>query len=305
MFKQYNKRPPGEKPPAAYAEYLKLPRNPAVRNQFLDKHPEVGRWISLGPVANMPPHIRYMVQNIMVKYGKWEGEILSDDAVIDLSFAREQLARWNRRGDMTKPATYDIWLNMPTGVAKAEYLKKHPEIERWLQLGPMANMPEAYRDVVRDIMVRYGEWTQEGEDGLGKVISDYYATPAYAREQYLEKHPELTAYWAAIRSPEQKRVAAMVDQYFSIQDPNTRRAFLIIHPELRQHFVDSRNRRYENFLNQVAQYMGANPEMFERYLERQEDVMNDLLVRYAEPPLLREVPRLTDAKVSDRARNRG
>lgn len=304
MFKQYSKRAEGAKAPAGYAEYLALPANYAVRNQFLEKHPDVAKWISMGPMANMPAHVRFMVQNIMIKNGKWEGEITSDTEINDIAFAREQLKRWNLRGTMARPLAYDTWLQMPSGVAKAQYLDAHPEIQEWLKLGPMSNMPDAYQDVVRDIMVRYGEWTQE-TDGLGKVIQDYYATPGYAREQYLEKHPELVAYWNAIRSPEEARMSAMVDQYFSIQDPNSKHAFLIIHPELKQHFIDARTKRYEKFLTHVAIYMGGHPDMFERYLERQEDVLNDLLLRYATPPLLREVAPLRDAKVKDRQRIRG
>lgn len=304
MFKQYTKRGEGAKAPAAYAEYLKLPANPAVRNQFLDAHPEVGEWIALGPMANMPAHVRFMVQNIMIKNGKWDGEIMSDSEINDLAFADQQLKLWNRRGDMTKPQTYDIWLAMPSGVEKAQYLKAHPEIGDWLRLGPMANMPDAYQDVVRDIMTRYGKWTQ-ATDGLGLVISGYYKTPGHAREQYLEDHPELVAYWNAIRSPEDQKRAAMVDQYFSIQDPTARQTYLIMHPELKDYFVESRTKRYEKFLTQVAVYMGQNPEMFEAYLDRQEDILNDLLLRYAEPPLLRELTPLRDAQTSERARQRG
>lgn len=304
LFKQYNKRPEGAEPPPAYAEYLLLPKNPAVRNQFLDQHPEVGEWISLGPMANMPTHLRFIVQNIMVKHGKWEGEIIGDREATDISFARDALARWNRRGTMQRPLAYDTWLQMPTGAAKAKFLDQHPEVQNWLRLGPMSNMPDAYQDVVRDIMMRYGEWTQDTSP-LGQVIKEYYSTPSYAREQYLEEHPELVSYWSAIRTPEEKKMAQKVDQYFSIQDPTARRAFLLIHQDVKDHFVESRSRRYEKFLTQVAVYMGANPELFTAYLERQEDILNDLMLRYAQPTLLREVAPLRDAKPTNRQRRRG
>lgn len=177
MFKEYSTRPAGATPPAAYAGYLALPRNPAVRSQYVKAHPEVGAWLKSGPMANMPPLVRMTVANIMVKHGKWDGEEKSVEEITELSFAREQLSRWNRRtGD--RPPVYDYWVNLPTGPDKALFLREHPEIGEWLRLGPMANMPEEYRDVVRDIMQRYGEWTA-GQDPLGKTIADYYKVPSY------------------------------------------------------------------------------------------------------------------------------
>ena len=306
MFEQYTKRPKGAKPPAAYAEFLKLPANPVVRNAFLEKHPEVAKWIADGPMANMPEYMRFVVQNIMIKHGVWEGEEVSDAEITDLAWAREQFKRWDRRGDMKEPAAYQKWLAMPTGAAKIEYLNKHPEIKRWLELGPMRSMPDAYQDVVRDIMIRYQQWTDDN-DPMSLLIQGYYRTPEHGRAQYLEKHPELADYWAAISGPEDKRLAAMLDQYWSIKDPYARTMFTAMHPEVKEYFVTKANERYEKFLMQVAQYMGQNPSMFNEYLERQEEVLYDLLSRYATPALTRESRGLSDAslKTSKRARRRG
>lgn len=300
MFKQYNQRG-DRKEPKAYKEYLALPNNPAVRSAFLKEHPEVAEWIKLGPMANMPEVLRFIVANIMVKYGRWQGELRTMQEITDLAFAREQLARWSRRGDRERPAAYDIWIQMPSGPEKAAFLKAHPEVQEWIRLGPMANMPDEYRDVVRDIMVRYGEWTEK-VDPLSEVISAYYRTPGYARQKFLEEHPELVEYWAATRSPEEQAIYALADQYFAIQDPGARRAFLAAHPELQDHFLVSRQKRYERFLNRVAMFMGSNPELFQQYLERQTDILGELLQRFSEPPMLREVPRVR--QVAPTGRNR-
>lgn len=83
--------------------------------------------------------------------------------------------------------------------------------------------------------------------------------------------------------------------YFQIQDAGAKRLFLAEHPELQQHFLDARTNRYNTFLNQVAAYMGANPSLFDEYLQRQNDVLAELLRRYAQPNLIREVqPRAED-----------
>lgn len=300
MFKQYDKRG-GAGEPAGYQAYLNLPNDPVIRGDFLDKNPSVANYIKLGPMANMPPLYRYMVADIMVRYGRWEGESRTITEVTELAFAREQLARWNMRGDRQRPATYDTWLAMPTGIEKAEYLRLHPEIGEWLKLGPMSNMPDEYQDVVRDIMQRYGEWT-EGTDPLAVVIQGYYDTPTYARQQYLEQHPELAAYWAALRGPEEERIFQLSQRYFSLP-PSGRRLFMAAHPELGDYFIQQRTKRYERFLNRVAMYMGENPQLFTEYLERQEDVLGELLQKFGEGALLPEVPRLRDENAEQRTRS--
>jgi hypothetical protein len=173
-----------------------------------------------------------------------------------------------------------------------------------LQLGPMANMPDEYQDVVRDIMTRYGKWT-ERQDPLGQTIAEFYRTPQYARDAFLEQHPELLEYWSATRSPEENRMYALADQYFSISDAVAKRLFLSSHPELQQFFVEQRTRRYERFLNKVAFYLGQNPEVFTEYLERQEDILAEMLNQYSEPALVREVPRLTQAEAKKPSRTEG
>lgn len=292
LFAEYNKRPKGAKPPAGYQEYLALPKNPAVRSQYLKAHPAVAAWIKAGPMANMPEVLRQVVANLMIKNGKWDGELKTWEEVADLSFAREQLKRFSQREGATKPDTYDLWVNMPSGVEKAIYLKEHPEVQDWIRKGPMSNMPEEYRDVVRDIMTRYGEWTSR-QDPLGDTINGYYKVPSFARKAYLEQHPELVAYWAALRSPEENAVHALADQYYAMPEPGARRLFLAAHPELQQFFMEARRKRYEKFLNKVAQFMGQNPALFKEYLDRQEDILAEMLRRFAEPNLVREVPKLT------------
>lgn len=293
MFKEYNRRTGTE--PAAYKEYLALPNNPAVKAAFLKAHPDVQAWVKAGPMANMPPALRFIVANIMVKYGKWEGEERSWQELTDLSFAQEQLARWNRRGDRIKPETYDIWRAMPSGPDKAAYLKAHPEVTEWIRLGPMANMPDEYQDVVRDIMNRYGEWSSDN-DPLSATITEYYSLPPHAREVFLEEHPELVAYWAATRSPEDQALYNLADQYFAIQDVGAKRMFLAAHPELSDFFIVQRTKRYNRFLARVAVELGQNPDLFNEYLERQEDILAELLRKFAEPVIVRELKPQTDKR---------
>jgi len=292
MFKEYNKRPDGAKAPAGYAAYLALPRDPAVRSQYLKANPAVAAWVKSGPMQNMPPVIQALVANIMIKNGKWEGELKGIDEITDVSFAREQLKRWTKREGVARPDTYDAWVNMPSGVDKALFLKDHPEVQNWIKLGPMANMPEEYRDVVRDIMQRYGEWTSK-QDPLGETVAGYYKVPGPYRKKYLEDHPELIAYWAATRSPAEQAMSALTDQYYSLPAQGARRLFLAANPELQAHFLEARTKRYEKFLNKVAQYMGKNPELFEDYLQRQEDILAEMLRRFGEPNLVSETRGVT------------
>lgn len=277
------------KRPVAYDAYLKLPANLAVRNQFLDAHPDVSAYIKAGPFGFMPDPVRDQVSSILTMYGKDAVNMGVADYTqnVNVGWAEQQMSAWNRRGSATKPSTYDLWVNMPTGVAKATYLKQHPEIQDWIKLGPMANMPDEYKQVVADIMTRYGEWTQNN-DPLGQTITQYFATPGYARSDFLTKHPELEAYWAVTDDSQEKAMSDLQNQYFNIQDVGAKQGFLAAHPELQQHFIDARTKRYEQFLNQVAVYMGANPELFTQYLDRQTDVMAELLRKFAQPNVIRE-----------------
>lgn len=287
LMSQANKRPKGAKAPAAYDEYKLIPvSNSAARSRFLKDHPEVAEWIKLGPFANMSEIDRLIVTNILVKSGKWEGDVMDDTEITNLAWAREQLKTWSRR-TTPRPENYDIWLNMPTGPEKAAYLEQHPEVQQWIAAGPMVNMPEAYKEVVRDIMIRYGEWSAS-TDPLGEIISGFYATPASRRQKYLDDHPELKSYWKAIRTPEEQRMADLTERYFSFPDGTARKIFLNAYPELQQYFVDSRIKRYENFLAKVAQYMGANPEVFTNYLDKQQALLSELIGRFGSPSLVRE-----------------
>ena len=302
QMKKYSKRG-GMAKPAGYDAYLAIGNNPAARNQYLEDHPDVAAYVKAGPMSNMPPVIAMMVQQTMIENGKWEGEPMDMGQLTDIAFAREQLQRYNKRTGPA-PATYDLWLNMPTGQAKADYILQHPEIKAWLQLGPMANMPEMYRDVVRDIMYRYHEWTASS-DGMGDVLSGYYRTPTYARTQYLAQHPELAAYWQATRSPQDEAMGQLVDSYYATPDPGAKAAMLAAHPELKQYFMDSRTRRYERFLNQVAQYMGGNPDLFQHYLDDQNRIMGDLLNKFAVPNLAREEHWMKPTKASTKSAEGG
>ncbi len=302
MMKQYSKRS-GMAKPAGYAEYLALGNNPALKAQYLEAHADVAAYVAAGPMANMPPVIQMMVANIMIESGKWDGETMDINQLTDISFAREQLERYNRRTGPA-PSTYDQWLNMPSGQAKADFIKDHPEIKLWIQQGPMANMPEAYRDVVRDIMYRYHEWTAS-TDGMGQVLSEYYRTPSYARQDFLLKHPELAAYWAAQRNPADEAMGNLVDAYFANPDAGAKAGMLAANPLLKQYLLDSRTRRYERFLNQVAQFMGQNPEMFQSYLEDQTSILKNLLDKFAEPNLAREEHWLRPVKARTRSAEGG
>lgn len=288
MFKQYSKRAQGAKPPAAYAQYLALPNNRALRIAFLNEHPEVREWLALGPMANMPPMIRNLVAHIMIKHGRWEGDARTIDELTEISFAQQQLEKWTRRKPGERaPATFDKWLNMPTGVGKAAYLKAHPEIQDWLSRGPMSNMPDSVKEVVREIMLGYGLWG-EREDPLSKLISEYMQLPSSAKGPFLEKHPELVEYWRALRPPEERPLFDLANRYFALPDAQSKRFFLESHPELKDYFVRERERRYERFLNRVSFYLGTNPELVTSYLDQQTRILSSLLARFGESPLLPE-----------------
>ena len=83
-------------------------------------------------------------------------------------------------------------------------------------------------------------------------------------------------------------MADLTERYFALQDGTARKIFLSAYPELKQYFVDSRLKRYENFLAKVAQYMGANPDVFNDYVERQQVILTELIKRFGTPSLIRE-----------------
>jgi hypothetical protein len=288
MFNQYSKRPRGARPPAAYKQYLSLPDNRAVRFAFLQQHPEVQRWLQLGPMAQMPVLLRNLVANIMIKHGKWQGEGRTIDEITEVSFAQLQLQKWTkRRPGERPPATFDLWLNMPTGPGKAAYLRKHPEIQDWLSRGPMSNMPDNLKDVVREILVNYGVFTEKS-DPLSKLIGEYSKLPASAKAVFLAQHPELVEYWRALRPPEERPLFDLASRYFAIDDTAAKRMFLEVHPELKDYFIRERERRYERFLNRVSFYLGANPELINGYLSEQTRILSALLDKFGERPLLPE-----------------
>ncbi len=331
----------GRPVPKGLKNYLRLAPNSVTRAQYLDPKgrfydPELADYIKNGPWAKMPNHIKYQVKDILTGVLEWQVRTGMDNLLEgdtgettksggssrrsggkrysyrryrsnpEISFAYEMLRRYNMRAGMSKPPTYDLWLNMPSGEAKAQYLRDHPEIRDWLKRGPMANMPEAYREVIRDIMFRYGKWTEK-TDPLSVTIRNYYQTPGYAREQYLIEHPELLEYWKASRTPEEQAMYDKADQYYALTDTNARRMYLAANPDLQQWFIDRRTARYERFLAQVASFMGQNPMMFQAYLERQEDILNELLHRFGEWVQMQEMPKLPpeEAVKAKKSRNRG
>ena len=288
MFKQYSRRGNMAKPATELEEFNRLKNNPVLRQQYLKSHPRLQAWFKAGPMANMPPAVAEVVRFVMTKYGRWEdtdpGGPASWDDVSELGFAKTMLAKYNRRkGDA--PATYELWLKMPTGKAKADYLKQHPEIEDWLQAGPMANMPEEYQDVVRDIMERFGEWDAR-TDPLSLLIEKYYQLPSYAHQAFLEQHPELMAYWRAVRSPHEQVLFDLAQNYFAITEPSMKQEFLKAHPELGEYFANERKRRYEKFLRRVAQYLGSYPETAQAYIENQTRYIREMFERFGERPLV-------------------
>jgi hypothetical protein len=239
------------------------------------------------------------------------GGVMSTQEITDLAYAEQQLSKYSMRGNGTAPSTYDTWVNMPSGQAKAEYLQAHPEVTDWLRKGPLENMPDQVRQVVSDIMTQYGQWTQQ-QNPLSDVIAGYYATPNYQsgmgtsylrganpnaptlRQQYLSQHPELAAYWAATRTPQQNAMSDLYDQYSALPNPGAKALFMSAHPDLETYLLNQRNDRYEQFLNQVAALAGNNPDILQNYLRDQTGLLAELVKNYATPVLAREAPRQVD-----------
>jgi hypothetical protein len=309
MFKQYNKRGNMPEPTAELAQLKRIGNNPILRADFIRRHPKVREWIRLGPMMQMPVGSAEMVRFIMQKYDRWEdfdgpsvGPNTAND-VTEVAFARLMLQKYTKRkpGEQA-PRAYELWQKMPTGKAKADYIAKHPEIGRWLNRGPMANMPDEYQEVVRDIMMRFGLWTDK-QDPLGRLIERYYQLPSYARQNFLQQHPEIMAYWRALRSGPERVMFDLAQRYFALTDSSAKRAFLEAHPELRGYFVDERHRRYERFLNNVAQYLGSYPDLANHYMRDQTRFLKELVAKYGERPLVaQQVGRVNVGSGGDRVR---
>jgi hypothetical protein len=286
MFKQYNRRGDMPEPTKELAEYKALGDNAILKRQYIRDHPNLAEWFRKGPMQQMPPALAMVIRNIMVKYGKWDTDdrTYTYDELAELGFAKTMLAKYNRRkGDA--PAAYELWVKMPTGSARFKYMQAHPEIEAWLQAGPMANMPQEYQEVVRDIMTRYGEWDAR-TDPLSELITQYFETPSYAKQDFLEAHPEIMAYWRAIRSGRERVLFDMAMAYFALKTPEQKKAYIAAYPEVQEYFIEERKRRYQSFLGQVARYLGKMPELAEEYLADQTRFIKELLDKFGQRPLV-------------------
>lgn len=290
LYQWLNRTERGKKPAPwqLIRQLQQIRNNPALRRDLIRRNPALQEWVSLGPLQQMPPSLAAIVVNINVKYGRWEdwyGQgVKSWDELADIGFAKNLIRKYNRRKG-AQPREYQLWYNMPTGKAKFDYFKKYPQIERWIQAGPMANMPEQYREVVRDIMTRYGLWEKQ-VDPLGQLISQYYETPEYAKDDFLAKHPEITQYWRAIRTGRERILFDKSQAYFALKDPAARKEFMTLHPELQEYFASQREKQYERFLNKVASYLGSNPDLFKSYLSNQTALIKQLVDMYGRRPLV-------------------
>jgi hypothetical protein len=297
MFKQYSRREGMAAPQAELDELKKIGDNPVLRAEYIRTHPRLQAWFRAGPMFNMPPGVAEIVRFIMTKYGRWddtvEGGAATYNDAIEIGFARTQLAQYTKRkpGEQA-PRAYELWLKMPSGKKKASYLELHPEIGRWLQRGPMANMPEPYQEVVRDIMFRYGLWT-ERQDPMSTLMEQFSELPTYARDEFLQKHPELVAYWRALRTGRERQLFDLAQRYFTIKDPSTKQAFAASHPELQEYFANERHRRYEQFLRLVAKTLGDYPDLAKQYLADQTAYIKVLVDRWGMRPLVAETASVT------------
>jgi hypothetical protein len=78
----------------------------------------------------------------------------------------------------------------------------------------------------------------------------------------------------------------LAQTYFGLPDPDSKKAFIEMHPELQDFFVEERQRRYESFLQEVARYLGQVPEVAEQYLRDQTKFIKELLDKFAQRPLV-------------------
>lgn len=279
-------------------QFYKYADNQDLRAGFLRRHPELQEWMRLGPMQQMPEVVSMITRNIMVKYGKWEDPAgpKTWDEITNLSWARHQMEKYNKRRGAS-PQAFEKWVNMTNSAERVKYFKENPSIQKWIQSGPMANMPLTMREAVREIMLSYGEWEKK-TDPMSQLMAKYYAVPSYAKQGFLDKHPELLQYWRALRTGEELVQYDKAQRYFAIRDPKAKREYLKAHPEVQDYFVKERELKYEQFLNRAARYLGNTPGGLESYVKNQTATIERMLKSMTTRPLVVKTAVVTSSRAT-------
>jgi hypothetical protein len=115
---------------------------------------------------------------------------------------------------------------------------------------------------LQDYFDRYSSYSPTGNKKLDTLVERYFLLPENSplRSQMLRQHPQLQDYFDAKSSPAVRAMRAVLEQYFSIKNPNQRRDFLLRHPEIRDYF-DQRKAEKASTAEQLGAFEQADPRL--------------------------------------------
>lgn len=118
-----------------------------------------------------------------------------------------------------------------------------------------------------------------GDKHLDKVLETYFDQPGKdAQRRYLDKHPELKAYFQSKRdTPEEKAIGVLLDAYFKLPPGAPRHNYLFSHPEL-SGFFDERKRQADLIQTYDDALTEADPR-YRRYKESEEYLTAQATIR--------------------------
>ena len=134
---------------------------------------------------------------------------------------------------------------------------------------------------LQDYFDKYTTYSPTGDKKLDLLIARYFLLPEDSplRSQMLKQHPAIQDYFDSKASPAVRAMRAVLEQYFSIKNPNARKDFLLMHPEIRDYF-DQRKAEKSAAAEQLAAFEKADPRL-RPYFKDNEDMRRsaDMMAR--------------------------
>jgi hypothetical protein len=236
-------------------EYFNQPKG-AARAHWLEGHPEVLRYFK---VYGADRHYRrrhyrrYAFAHASAPWASRRAEfwhrffqLPPDQRVkfIEQHAAEYDVFAWGPTADsqLTANAHAFAWGDTPR---KEAYKQIAALMQVYFELDPedrqffLSANPE-----IQDYFDQFSTKSPTGDPKLDKVLETYFDTPHDLQPAYLDKHPELKAYFQTKRdTPEEKAIGVLLDAYFGL--PKARRPdYLMSHPEL-QGFFDERKQQQD------------------------------------------------------------
>ena len=125
-----------------------------------------------------------------------------------------------------------------------------------------------------------GPLTAEGESKADL----FFTMPKSQRTAFLDANPDLKEWFRRQKEGEsdadygeRMKLMELADRYYHIPDPNARRGFLKANPQLLAYFETLRQNKDKYFLKAMARAFSNNPELWEMYLQKQNELTDALI----------------------------